>query len=73
MFFSNVELKNIYKICTQNHDMASVSTYGPCGSSGPWAGLRSGSRVVKRCNKQRGEDIEQHSTKQNSYGLFFFL
>jgi hypothetical protein len=40
-----------------------VSTYGSCGSFGPWAGLPSGSRVDKRCNKQRGEDIEQHSTK----------
>jgi hypothetical protein len=50
-----------------------VSTYGPCGSSGPWASLCSGSRVDKRCSKQRGEDIEQHSTKQNSYGLFLFL
>jgi hypothetical protein len=41
-----------------------------CGSPGPWAGLRSGTRVDKRCSKQRGEGIEEHSTEQNSHGLF---
>jgi hypothetical protein len=41
-----------------------VSTYGSCGSSGPWTGLHSGSPVDKRCSKQRRESIDEQLSEQ---------